>query len=224
MLASSDGYCSIVVFDLAELGTVHPTQQHHRQLAAIAQNHASHAPIPAPLLSSSLSNSGTRRESFSSTPAPRSPSISTMRHSPAPTRSEREGSTSSSVMGLGPSQSLNLPLFVAPSSSSSSTDHVIPTPGEEAEMYSWRMGHMGQHHHSARSGSESSASASNMGGGGGPSSLSGPSGEQAGREVYEKRPNSAQGSTGQQDGETGGEGEQPKKKRRVVLTHLGSED
>lgn len=38
-LSSADGYCSIVIFDLGELGTVHPTQQHHRQLQAIAHSH-----------------------------------------------------------------------------------------------------------------------------------------------------------------------------------------
>lgn len=76
VLTSSDGYCSIVVsirsgetcrpqtdnrlvaqvFDAAELGTLHPTQQHHRQLQAIAQSHStghistSHSlpPSPAP--------------------------------------------------------------------------------------------------------------------------------------------------------------------------------
>lgn len=203
MLAAGDGYCSIVVFDLAELGTVHPTQQHHRQLAAIANNHSSHPAIPA-----SLSASSVRRDSFSSTPVPHSPAISLMRQSPAPSRSEREGSTSSSIMGLGPSQSLNLPLFVAPSSTSSVSDRNIPTPGEEAEMYNWRLARGG------RSGSESSASMSNLGGMGGSGELT--------REALEKRPSSAQESR-EGDGQ-GGEAEQPKKKRRVVLTQLASED
>ncbi|KAJ9103190.1 hypothetical protein QFC21_002613 [Naganishia friedmannii] len=55
VLTSSDGYCSIVVFDVAELGSLHPTQQHHRQLQAIAQSHSGHVmnahslpPSPAP--------------------------------------------------------------------------------------------------------------------------------------------------------------------------------
>lgn len=72
MLSSADGYCSIVVFDLGELGTVHPTQQHHRQLAAIAQSHGGNA-----------------------TPVPQSPSVT--HASPAPPRSERESSVASSA-------------------------------------------------------------------------------------------------------------------------------
>lgn len=110
MLSSADGYCSIVVFDMAELGTVHPTQQHHRQLAAIAQSH-SH-PTPS---------------------VPHSPAISITRQSPAPglARSEREGSSSSSIA--------QPPLFAmnphAPSSTASSTDPTLPIPGDEAESY-----------------------------------------------------------------------------------------
>lgn len=109
MLSSADGYCSIVVFDLGELGAVHPTQQHHRQLAAIAQTHGG-------------SNSA------SATPVPHSPSVSTMRASPAPPRSERESSVASSA-AVAP------PLFLqqggrAPSSASS-VDQPLPTPGED---------------------------------------------------------------------------------------------
>ncbi|BEI84314.1 hypothetical protein CcaverHIS002_0409180 [Cutaneotrichosporon cavernicola] len=107
MLSSADGYCSIVVFDLGELGTIHPTQQHHRQLAAIALTHGG----------------GT---SAAATPTPHSPSVSTMRASPAPPRSERESSVASSA-------AVPPPLFArqrAPSSASS-VDQPLPTPSED---------------------------------------------------------------------------------------------
>ncbi|ORX40978.1 WD40-repeat-containing domain protein, partial [Kockovaella imperatae] len=123
MLASSDGYCSIVVFDLAELGTVHATQQHHRQLAAIAQSH-SHGGVSTPHVHPANS-------------VPHSPAVSTMRQSPAPARSEREGSTASSIAPLPPAHhSASVPPFsgtapTVPSSTSSSTE-VPPTP-EQSE-------------------------------------------------------------------------------------------
>lgn len=53
-LSSSDGYCSIVVFDASELGALHHIQQHQRQLQNIAQSHSSGSgnlslpPSPAP--------------------------------------------------------------------------------------------------------------------------------------------------------------------------------
>lgn len=193
MLSSSDGYCSIVVFDLAELGTVHPTQQHHRQLAAIAQSHSHSHHI----------------SSAASTPMPHSPAVSTMRASPAPGRSEREGSTSSSI---APPQSTSLPpLFMPsfvppPSSVSSNADPVPFTPGEESEKdYSSIKIRTG------RSESESSASVI------------------AGLGIAiadDARKNTASGD-GEKRGKEGDEkadGEAPKKKRRVALTHLGDTD
>lgn len=103
MLSSADGYCSIVVFDLGELGTVHPTQQHHRQLAAIAHSHGG-----------------------SATAVPQSPSIA--RVSPAPPRSERESSVASSAAHPPP---LFPPSQRPPSSASS--DQPLPTPSEEPD-------------------------------------------------------------------------------------------
>lgn len=151
LLSSADGYCSLVVFDLGELGTVHPTQQHHRQLAAIAQSHGGATP---------------------STPMLHSPSVSTMRTSPAPPRSERESSVASSAP-------IPPPRFGAghrPASSSvSSVDQPLPTPADEPAEFT------------VRRVSESSAD-----------------------EATAKR-------------ETPAEAEQPKKKRRVALTHLGTE-
>lgn len=38
MLASLDGYCSIIVFDPEELGTPYKEQQHQLQMSAIAEN------------------------------------------------------------------------------------------------------------------------------------------------------------------------------------------
>ena len=104
ILSSADGYCSIVVFDLSELGTISPTQQHQRQLQAIAHAHAAHAIAP--------------------------PSSVSMRSSPAPpTRSEREGSASSSVVAL-PTAPILSP---APSvhSSAEFKRPSMPTPDEE---------------------------------------------------------------------------------------------
>jgi chromatin assembly factor 1 subunit B len=103
MLSSADGYCSMVVFDFGELGAVHPTQRHHRQLAAIAHSHGGNA-----------------------TPLPLSPSVATMRQSPAPPRSERESSAASSV----PTAPAQPPLFARPPSSTS-PDHPLPTPSDD---------------------------------------------------------------------------------------------
>ncbi|ORY31231.1 WD40-repeat-containing domain protein [Naematelia encephala] len=178
MLSSADGYCSIVVFDMAELGTAHPTQQHHRQLAAIAQSHSHAAP----------------HASAVSTPVPQSPAVSLMRQSPAPPRSEREGSTSSSI--TVPPQSTSIPpLFVAPPSSvSSATELILPTPGDEREGFIFGR--------TARSESVSSSVAAGLG-------LSGP-GEESLIASGQKRAVE--------------EGDGPKKKRRVALTHLGDSD
>ena len=120
MLSSADGYCSIVVFDMAELGTVHATQQHHRQLQAIAQSHAH--PVPS---------------SSTSTPMPHSPAVSittTTRQSPAPARSEREGSNASSIAVPPPPAGHG---FLPPSSSASSVEPVLPTPSEENEGFAF---------------------------------------------------------------------------------------
>lgn len=129
MLSSADGYCSIVVFDMAELGTVHATQQHHRQLQAIAQSH--NHPLPP---------------SAASTPMPHSPSVSTTRQSPAPARSEREGSNASSIaipppphhaqqqQQLAPPSAV-APISLPPSSTTSSVEPVLPTPTEEHDSY-----------------------------------------------------------------------------------------
>lgn len=112
LLSSQDGYCSLVVFDQGELGTVHPTQQHHRQLAAIAQSHGG-----------------------ASTPMPHSPNVSTMRTSPAPPRSERESSAASSAP-------VPPPRFGGgqrpPSSSVSSVDQPLPTPADEPAEFNLR--------------------------------------------------------------------------------------
>ncbi|GHJ88886.1 hypothetical protein NliqN6_5288 [Naganishia liquefaciens] len=100
VLTSSDGYCSIVVFDAAELGALHPTQQHHRQLQAIAQSHSSgHAstahslpPSPAP---------GHAIPSISNTP-------------------KAEGSTGSASVIPTPSTSFQLPGRTTPAEPSTS--------------------------------------------------------------------------------------------------------
>lgn len=226
MLSSSDGYCSIVVFDLAELGTVHPTQQHHRQLAAIAQSHShgSHShgsalstPVHHSHHRDSISSqhresvslpSGHARESLShaGTPMPHSPALSShLRHSsPAPARSEREGSTSSSV--LGPSQSATLPLFTptlgasTPSynyaASTASTDPIIPTPAEEIEGFNF-------------GGPTTAPAAAGLG-----------LGAAAGGAEELKRP--APAAAGDEAADAAGGA--AKKKRRVVLTHLGDTD
>lgn len=165
MLSSADGYCSIVVFDLGELGTVHPTQQHHRQLAAIAHSHGG--------------------SSATATPMPHSPSVSTMRASPAPPRSEREESVASSAAQAPLARSL-FPGTGRPSSSSvSSVDQPLPTPSDETESF--------------------------VGGG-----LRRPSGESDSTVGL-----GLSDDTGKR--ERPDEGAAPKKKRRVVLTHLGDD-
>jgi chromatin assembly factor 1 subunit B len=188
MLSSADGYCSIVVFDMSELGTVHATQQHNRQLAAIAQSHS---------------------HSHSYTPVPHSPAISTTRQqqqSPALSRTDREGSTASSVTNTNyPSQSTSIPLFCPPgvgrASSTTSSVEVLPTPGEESDGFAFPR---------VASGSESGQSVSASGGGG------------AGGGV--KRAESDIESTGTGTGTgTGGTGEVPKKKRRVMLSKVADE-
>jgi chromatin assembly factor 1 subunit B len=119
MLSSADGYCSIVVFDMSELGTVHATQQHNRQLAAIAQHHS--------------------HPSVASTPIPQSPAATKV--SPAPSRTDREGSSVSSINF--PPQSSSTPLFNPGtgsgrrSSTTSSIDQVLPTPGEENDGFAF---------------------------------------------------------------------------------------
>ncbi|KAL7422845.1 Chromatin assembly factor 1 subunit [Cryptotrichosporon argae] len=125
LLSSADGYCSIVVFDLGELGTVHPTQQHHRQLAAIAQHHGGGgAAHPTP-------------SSASATPVPHSPLISTTRQSPAPPRSERESSTSSSIAPpphfAHPHPHPIPPLRPPSSTASAVSDTVVATPDASAD-------------------------------------------------------------------------------------------
>ena len=192
MLSSSDGYCSIVVFDVAELGTVHPTQQHHRQLAAIAQSHSHSHSTPTPY----------HPPSASSTPVPHSPAISLMRQSPAPARSEREGSTSSSV---APHQSTSIPpLFITtphpppPSSTASSVDPVLPTPGDESDK-------------------DPAIGVKTIGASG--SEVGSMSSVQTGMgSVPHDDPKRMPG--GGQRQQSPGEGQGPKKKRRVALTQL----
>jgi chromatin assembly factor 1 subunit B len=132
---------------MAELGTLHPTQQHHRQLQAIVQHH-SHTSS-----SSHLPASVHATPSLSGTPIPPSPAVSTMRQSPAPARSERESSTSSSIALPGPALSTtgslpsqshgaaSVPVsgtnqrYPAPSSVASSAEQTVPTPGDESDAY-----------------------------------------------------------------------------------------
>ncbi|WVW80788.1 hypothetical protein I302_102775 [Kwoniella bestiolae CBS 10118] len=215
ILSSSDGYCSIVVFDLTELGTVHPTQQHHRQLAAIAQSHSSSSTsshtMPTPV---------SHRESGSAnatpTPIPHSPAVSVARHSPAPTlgRNDREGSTASSI----PAAPVFYPTTTGTSvaSASSFEGGLLPTPSDEADSFGF-----GRNRTLSMTGSESS-NTTGLGLGVG--------GEEGG--LKRSNPSSsgetgtAVGSEGQQQGQERGEGggeSQPKKKRRVALTHLGEE-
>jgi chromatin assembly factor 1 subunit B len=181
MLSSADGYCSIVVFDMSELGTVHATQQHNRQLAAIAQSHSQ----PHPTVSSTP------------TPVPHSPAMSTSaiqsRPSPAPSRTDREGSSVSSINF--PPQSSSTPLFIPPgqggqgqgrrSSTTSSIEPVLPTPGEENDGFAFPR--------ISVSGSESGQSASGAGKGEG-----------------------VKRDSGKAD-------EAPKKKRRVMLSKVADE-
>jgi chromatin assembly factor 1 subunit B len=121
------------VFDPAELGTLHPTQQHHRQLQNIAEahshSHTSHS-LP-PLFPSSSSN-------LSQSPA-------LARASPAPPQSERESSTSSSIATpvRPPAGSVRPPLsgttsVKAPSSVSGATDPAMPTPSDEHDDFALR--------------------------------------------------------------------------------------
>ncbi|WWD20746.1 hypothetical protein CI109_105222 [Kwoniella shandongensis] len=203
MLSSSDGYCSIVVFDLAELGTVHPTQQHQRQLQAIAHthghSHAHHGSLSA-----------------SATPVPHSPAVSVTRQSPAPgtNRSEREGSTASSIAGAGayvpplfgglggatpvtPAAAAGGVTHPTPSSVASSADPILPTPSEEVEGFSF-----------PKTVSESGSSTAGLGLGLGQGAEDGGQGLKRG--------------SGQVENPASGE-EAPKKKRRVALTHLGEE-
>lgn len=194
-LSSADGYCSIVIFDLGELGTVHPTQQHHRQLQAIAQSHNNGISTPLP---PSLTHRDSIHSSHSQSGASatgHSPAVSHVaRQSPAPgvARSDREGSTASSVVGASGSVSASL-LSVpnagggakAPPSSASSvtvTDQVLPTPT--------------------------------------PSDTEGPSAAGVDLGIAMSQEGDAKKREGA--GETT-RAEAPKKKRRVALTHLGSE-
>ena len=189
ILASSDGYCSIVVFDLAELGTVHPTQQHHRQLAAIAQSHShSGGSVSTPHLQPVAS-------------VPHSPAVSTMRHSPAPARSEREGSTASSIAPLPPLHSnVSIPPMFGAQTSASASGHVppssrssteVPPTPEQSEREDTSLPIIRD---PPGPGSESGASTATF------------TGEES---VKRAAPEPA---------------EAPKKKRRVVLTHLGNEE
>ncbi|OXH41339.1 chromatin assembly factor 1 subunit B [Cryptococcus neoformans] len=194
-LSSADGYCSIVIFDLGELGTVHPTQQHHRQLQAIAQSHNNGISTPLP---PSLTHRDSIHSSHSQSGASatgHSPAVSHVaRQSPAPgvARSDREGSTASSVVGASGSVSASL-LSVpnagggakAPPSSASSvtvTDQVLPTPT--------------------------------------PSDTEGLSAAGVDLGIAMSQEGDAKKREGA--GETT-QAEAPKKKRRVALTHLGSE-
>lgn len=196
MLASADGYCSIVVFDMSELGTVASTQQHHRQLANIAAVH-SHPLVTA--------HSHTSHASVSS-PAPALALGLGLRHSPAPpARSEREGSAASSIaaLPLPPAQAQAPPLFLAgsgssighrrPSSASSTDAGRLPTPIDESGD-----GTGGK----ARSQVSESE-------GGTPAELS--------KRALTSESEDERSSRAQEDGA-------PKKKRRVALTHLGADD
>lgn len=201
MLSSADGYCSIVVFDMSELGAVHATQQHNRQLAAIAQSHSHSHPQSHP-------------HTVASTPTPHSPAISTTgtfgttRQSPALSRTDREGSTASSITTNTntntnyPSQSTSIPLFCPPgsvtgraSSTTSSVDPVLPTPGEESEGFTFPK-------LAFASGSESGQSTQST-------SVAGTA----------KRAE----SDNDKDKEGGGGAEVPKKKRRVMLSKVADE-
>ncbi|WVF68167.1 hypothetical protein IAT40_002932 [Kwoniella sp. CBS 6097] len=236
MLSSSDGYCSIVVFDPLELGTVHPTQQHHRQLAAIAQSHShsSHPTMATPV----SHHSG----SAAATPVPHSPAVSVARQSPAPqfARHDREGSTASSVItnATAPSghpststgTSQGLPLYGVGSSgqahrppssvaSISSADPILPTPGEEVEGFTFRSvsgTSVGMGKAPSIAGSEASSTTMGLGLG-----------------VDDIAPSASikrNSMSGGEDSALGGgqEGakkeEQPKKKRRIALTQVTGEE
>ncbi|WRT70747.1 uncharacterized protein IL334_007746 [Kwoniella shivajii] len=214
ILSSSDGYCSIVVFDLNELGTVHPTQQHHRQLAAIAQSHShSHTTMPTPL---------SHRESISSTnatptPMPHSPAVSVARHSPAPTlgmnRSDREGSNASSIITNYTQQNVATTIGNIPhpsnTSIASSSEQILPTPSDELDSFNFK-----SIRNSSLTGSESSAMGLGLG------SIEDPS--TAAAAGIAKRPNTSSSTSTAEETNATTES-QPKKKRRIALTHLGDE-
>ncbi|KAK6906546.1 chromatin assembly factor 1 subunit B [Kwoniella mangroviensis CBS 8886] len=216
ILSSSDGYCSIVVFDLNELGTVHPTQQHHRQLAAIAQSHSSSSTsshtIPTP-----ISHRETGSANATPTPVPHSPAVSVARHSPAPvfgSRSEREGSSASSipaapvfVPAVNPSANAGPGVASSVASASSFEGVSLPTPSDEADTFSF-----GRNRTLSMTGSESSNTGLGLGVGVGVGV------EESGL----KRPASTSGNEMSQQQEGQAEG-QPKKKRRIALTHLGDD-
>ncbi|WVR08644.1 hypothetical protein IAU60_005701 [Kwoniella sp. DSM 27419] len=205
ILSSSDGYCSTVVFDLGELGTVHPTQQHHRQLAAIAQSHShsstSHMHTPS---HQSISATATP------TPVPLSPAVSVTRQSPAPqfsNRADREGSTASSTVtnstsAAAPSSMLFGMAAGAPhppssvASASSTAADPLRTPADEMEGFGFKpMPVVG--------GKRGSESGSSVGLGLGVS-------EESIEEKSAARPAEAAQ-------------EQPKKKRRIALTQLSGD-
>lgn len=200
MLSSADGYCSIVVFDMSELGAVHATQQHNRQLAAIAQSHSHSHPHSHP-------------HTVASTPTPHSPAISTTgtfgntRQSPALSRTDREGSTASSITTNTntnyPSQSTSIPLFCPPgsvtgraSSTTSSVDPVLPTPGEESEGFTFPKLAFASGSESGQSTQSTSVTGGGVGGGG-------------------------EGGKRAESDKEGGEA--PKKKRRVMLSKVADE-
>ncbi|WWC72627.1 uncharacterized protein I206_106590 [Kwoniella pini CBS 10737] len=207
ILSSSDGYCSIVVFDLTELGTVHPTQQHHKQLSAIAQSHShgtsSSAHMPTPLSHKEISSANA-----TPTPTPQSPAVSVagQRHSPAPasfaSRSEREGSTASTSIPAAPIF-VPIPTGSIASTSISSFEGILPTPSDEGE-FSFRN----------RTTSVSASESSTMGLGLGVDESSGLK-RSAGNE-------SIIGTTGENDSQQL-QNQQPKKKRRIALTQVGDE-
>ncbi|WWC65230.1 uncharacterized protein I303_107846 [Kwoniella dejecticola CBS 10117] len=250
MLSSSDGYCSIVVFDLTELGTVHPTQQHHKQLSAIAQSHshgssgsATHMPTPLSYREASSANA-------TPTPTPQSPAVSVagqgQRHSPAPasfasaSRSDREGSTaSSSFMPSVPAAPVFLPIPSGPSGqsgtgsvaslSTNSTllEGVLPTPSDEGD-FTFRN----------RTASVSASESSTMGLGLGVEDshslkrshssatavVGGDNLPEGNNEIQNQQQNQqGQGQGQEQTGQAQQAPGQPKKKRRIALTHLGDE-
>jgi len=103
MLASSDGYCSIVVLD--EILPLYHTQQHNLQMQSIVQSHA----ISSPHTTISHGHSASQ----SSVPVtPHSPALSIASTLPPTTsfgmkRSERSESVSSASALMTPSQSFS---------------------------------------------------------------------------------------------------------------------
>ncbi|WWC92359.1 uncharacterized protein L201_007316 [Kwoniella dendrophila CBS 6074] len=224
ILSSSDGYCSIVVFDLTELGTVHPTQQHHKQLSAIAHSHshsASSGNIPTP-----ISHRETSSANATPTPSqiPHSPAISLNRQSPAPmfsNRSERESSTSSSLaLPLPPVAPVFVPSHQSTTTgSTSSFEGILPTPSDELEQFNF----VRDNRAPSITGSESSTNAMGLG-----------LGVEETNTLVAKRPISSTDSSStevttpntqqaDQQQQPLQQQEQPKKKRRIALTHLGNE-